>query len=101
MGSVQLSGWLQNTRRLGGVLFLALRDQYGVTQLKFNSSNQNHFLESIKPETIVTVQGTVLARPSDAVNTSLAGGTGEIEVELLSSENLKILNQVDFSSISL
>ena len=99
--SVQLSGWLQNTRRLGGVLFLALRDQYGVTQLKFNSSNQNHFLESIKPETIVTVQGTVLARPSDAVNTSLAGGTGEIEVELLSSENLEILNQVDFSSISL
>ena len=113
--TVQLSGWLQNTRRLGGVLFLALRDQYGVTQIKLDSSttitntnnntpdrlNRQQFLEQIKPETIITVQGTVLARPSDAINDSLAGGTGAIEVELLSPDNLRVLNSVDFSSISL
>ena len=105
--TVQLSGWLQNTRRLGGVLFLALRDSYGVTQIKMDASSTStsaasqEILNSIKPETIVTITGTVHARPSDAINESLSGGTGSIEVELSSSEKIDVVNPVDFSSIAL
>jgi aspartyl-tRNA synthetase len=103
--TVQLSGWLQNTRKLGGVLFLALRDQYGVTQVKVDTNNNNinedDVLDSIKPETVITIGGKVLARPTDAINTSLVGGTGEIEVELTSTNDLNILNSVDFSNVKL
>ena len=103
--SVQLAGWLQNTRRLGGVLFLALRDQYGVTQIKMDTSsattNHEEFLDTMKPETIITITGTVLARPNDAINTTLVGGTGEIEVELSSPNDVNILNTIDFSNVTL
>ncbi len=111
--TVRLSGWIQNTRKLGGVHFLALRDQYGITQLRVGGGDNDdsvkeddvalteYFFSGLRPETIVTVQGVVAARPDGAVNASMKGGTGDIEVELEDASSLKVLNSVDFSNMSL
>lgn len=84
---VRLSGWLHNRRDLGGVEFLEIRDHHGVTQVvvRPNSAGRNN-LEGLPKETVIRVDGKVIARGSDNINPSLA--TGEVEVEVTSSEVL-------------
>ena len=77
--TVRLSGWVHRKRDHGNLLFLDLRDTYGVTQCVLDGTSQ-HFptATGLRLETVITVTGKVVARDADAVNPKLA--TGEIEV---------------------
>ena len=77
--TVRLSGWVHNKRDHGGVLFVDLRDHYGITQVVADSDSPAlPVLEKLKLESVVTIDGTVKARADAAVNPNLP--TGEIEV---------------------
>ncbi len=77
--TVRLSGWVHNKRDHGGVLFVDLRDHYGITQIVADSDSAAlPVLEKLKLESVVTIDGTVKARDAVAVNANLP--TGEIEV---------------------
>ncbi|MFA6219937.1 MAG: aspartate--tRNA ligase [Erythrobacter sp.] len=77
--TVRLSGWVHNKRDHGGVLFVDLRDHYGITQVVADSDSEAlPVLERLKLESVVTIDGTVKARADVAVNPNLP--TGEIEV---------------------
>ncbi|GGD89754.1 aspartate--tRNA(Asp/Asn) ligase [Tsuneonella deserti] len=77
--SVRLSGWVHNKRDHGGILFVDLRDHYGMTQIVADSDSPAlPVLEKLKLESVVTIDGTVKARADAAVNPNLP--TGEIEV---------------------
>ena len=77
--TVRLSGWVHNKRDHGGVLFVDLRDHYGITQIVADSDSPAlPVLEKLKLESVVTIDGTVKARAEAAVNANLP--TGEIEV---------------------
>jgi len=77
--TVRLSGWIHRRRDHGGVLFVDLRDHYGLTQIVgVAGSEAMKLLDSLKLESVVTVTGEVVARGPAMVNPKLA--TGEIEV---------------------
>ena len=86
--TARLSGWIHRKRDHGGLLFIDLRDNYGLTQCVFDRSSP-HFktAEGLRLESVVTVTGTVVARAPAAVNPKLP--TGEIE---LAVEDLEILS---------
>ncbi len=76
---VRLSGWVHNKRDHGGVLFVDLRDHYGITQIVADSDSPAlPVLEKLRLESVVTIDGTVKARADVAVNPNLP--TGAIEV---------------------
>ena len=77
--TVRLSGWVHRKRDHGGVLFVDLRDHYGITQIVADSDTPAlAILESARVESVVTIDGVVKARSAGTVNANLA--TGEIEV---------------------
>jgi aspartyl-tRNA synthetase len=77
--TVRLSGWIHRKRDHGGVLFVDLRDHYGVTQIVADSDSPAlPVLEALRVESVVTIDGVVKARGEGTVNPNLA--TGEIEV---------------------
>jgi aspartyl-tRNA synthetase len=77
--TVRLSGWIHRKRDHGGVLFVDLRDHYGVTQIVADSDSAAlPVLEALRVESVVTIDGVVKARGEGTVNPNLA--TGEIEV---------------------
>ncbi len=77
--TVRLSGWVHRKRDHGGVLFVDLRDHYGMTQIVADSDSPAlPILEGLRVESVVTIDGEVKARSSTTVNASLP--TGEIEV---------------------
>ena len=77
--TVRLSGWVHRKRDHGGVLFVDLRDHYGITQIVADSDSPAlPILESLRVESVVTIDGLVKARGGTTVNANLA--TGEIEV---------------------
>ncbi|MDT7935253.1 MAG: OB-fold nucleic acid binding domain-containing protein, partial [Sphingomonadaceae bacterium] len=76
---VRLSGWVHRKRDHGGVLFVDLRDHFGLTQLVCAAgSDALKVLEHLRLESVVTVDGDVVAREGATVNPNLP--TGEIEV---------------------
>lgn len=76
---VRLSGWVHRKRDHGGVLFVDLRDHHGMTQLVADADSPAlPVLESLRVESVVTIDGTVKARSEATVNPNLA--TGAIEV---------------------
>ncbi|GAA3823659.1 aspartate--tRNA ligase [Streptomyces phyllanthi] len=78
---VRLSGWLHNRRDLGGILFIDLRDHYGITQLVARPGTPAYeALDRISKESTVRVDGKVVSRGADNVNPDLP--TGEVEVEV-------------------
>ena len=84
---VTLSGWVQKSRNLGNVLFIDLRDRYGVTQLKFEQNNIQLFdkAQRLGREYVLKIVGKVVERESKNKNIK----TGEIEVLV---DELNILN---------
>ncbi|MFI6347591.1 aspartate--tRNA ligase [Streptomyces sp. NPDC050560] len=84
---VRLSGWLHNRRDLGGILFIDLRDHYGITQLVARPGTAAaEELDKLSKETVVRVDGRVVSRGAENVNPELP--TGEIEIEAASVEVL-------------
>lgn len=93
---VRLSGWLHNRRDLGGILFIDLRDHYGLVQLVARPGTPaNEALGSLTKETVVRIDGKVSARGADNVNPDLP--TGEIEIEVSEVEVLGAADQIPFT----
>lgn len=93
---VRLSGWLHNRRDLGGILFIDLRDHYGLVQLVARPGTPaNEALGSLTKETVVRIDGKVSARGADNVNPDLP--TGEIEIEVSDVEVLGAADQIPFT----
>ena len=84
---VHLSGWLHRKRDHGNLLFIDLRDHYGMTQCVIE--NKNKFfpvLEKLKPESVLKISGKVIKRSSETENLDLK--TGKIEISIESIEVL-------------
>lgn len=77
---VRLAGWVENIRDHGGVMFLDLRDQYGVTQIVVHDDNM---LKGVNRECTVTISGKVVKRDEDTINKRIATGMVEVMVESL------------------
>jgi aspartyl-tRNA synthetase len=85
--AVRLSGWVHRKRDHGGVLFIDVRDHYGITQLVVGPSSAAHpLLDRLRAESVIRVDGKVVARTPETVNAQLA--TGEIEVRVEEAEAL-------------
>ena len=84
---IALSGWINKKRDHGNLLFIDLRDNYGITQCIIDKSNENFkSLEKIQLESVIKINGMVVERSSETVNSELK--TGEIEVNINSFEVL-------------
>jgi aspartyl-tRNA synthetase len=77
--TVRLSGWVHRKRDFGGLLFVDLRDHYGITQIVADADSPAlAVLDRLRVESVITIEGNVKARSADTVNPRLA--TGEVEV---------------------
>ena len=85
--SIILSGWINKKRDHGNLLFIDLRDNYGLTQCVIDKSNK-HFkdLEKIQLESVIKISGNVVERSKETINSDLK--TGEVEVNIVSFEIL-------------
>ncbi|MFQ6739398.1 MAG: aspartate--tRNA ligase [Alphaproteobacteria bacterium] len=86
--TVVLSGWVHRKRDHGSLLFVDLRDNYGITQVVFDGGDAE--LEKIRPESVIQITGTVVARDADAINDKIP--TGHIEIQ---SKSWNILTNAD------
>lgn len=87
---ITLRGWVNRRRDLGGLIFIDLRDRYGMTQVVFNpevAPNVHQEASNVRSEFVLEIAGVVRERPEGTRNPNLA--TGDIEVE---AQALKILN---------
>ena len=88
---VTLAGWVHRRRDHGGVIFIDLRDRYGLTQIKFDpekNKDAHQRAESLRGEFVIRATGQVVPRPADMINPKMA--TGEIEIE---AQSLEILSR--------
>lgn len=95
---VTLSGWTHRWRDHGGLIFIDLRDRYGLTQLVFDPKigESSHALaESVRAEWVLSVKGVVRARAEGMTNANLS--TGEIEIEVMGLEVLSKAKTPPFS----
>ena len=85
--NIRLSGWVHRKRDHGGLLFIDLRDHFGLTQLVFDpDSDAFSNAETIKNESVIKIDGKVIRRSDDTINKNLP--TGEIEIYVESMEVL-------------
>ena len=90
---VYISGWLHRKRDHGNLLFIDLRDHYGMTQCVIENNNSFFpVLEKSKPETVLKIIGKVVKRSSGTENLDLK--TGKIEISIESVEVLSNVNSV-------
>ncbi|MEW6506345.1 MAG: aspartate--tRNA ligase [Bacteroidota bacterium] len=91
--SVVLNGWAANRRDLGGVIFIELRDRYGITQIVFepsyNSETHEH-AKKLRNEFVISIEGVVRKRPVGTENPEIS--TGKIDIM---ADRLIILNQAE------
>lgn len=88
---VELIGWVQKRRDLGGLIFVDLRDRSGIVQVVFNPDFSQEAIEKadkLRSEFLISVKGTVVARDEKQVNASMK--TGEIEVQV---NELTVINE--------
>ena len=77
---VRVAGWVENIRDHGGVMFLDIRDHYGVVQVVVHD---DALLKEVNKECTVTVSGKVVKRDEDTINPKIATGTVEIHTDKL------------------
>ena len=89
--TVKLSGWVHRKRDHGQLIFIDLRDHYGLTQIVVDSSNVNFSItEGLPLESVITIEGTVVERSDDTINKNLSTGYIEVnlsELEIISRSN--------------
>lgn len=84
----RISGWVHRKRDHGNLLFVDLRDQYGLTQCVIDVSGPLFAdVEGVRPESVLTVTGTVVERSAETVNTALPTGEVEVAIESVVVEN--------------
>jgi len=89
--TVELAGWVHSRRDHGGLIFIDLRDRYGLTQLTFDPKISETALteaDKLRHEWVIKIKGKVAPRPDDMINKKLK--TGEIEIEC---DEIKILSK--------
>ncbi len=80
--TVKLSGWINSKRDHGGLLFIDLRDHYGITQAVINITHSEFpKLEHIRIESVVTLTGQIVARDAETINENLPSGKVELKIE--------------------
>ena len=90
---VVLNGWVDRRRDLGGLIFIWLRDRYGISQVVFEpdiNKDAYELSKKLRSEFVVSIQGIVRKRPEDAINKDLE--TGKIDVL---ADQLIILNEAE------
>ena len=86
--NIRLSGWVHRVRDHGGILFIDLRDHYGMTQILADpDSPAFNVVETLRAEWVICIDGNVMARDSNLINSKLP--TGEIEVFI---KNIEVLS---------
>ena len=89
---VKLSGWINSKRDHGGLVFIDLRDHYGITQCVIDTTHPDFpKLEHLRIESVITVVGEIIARDAETINENLASGKVELkieEVEIISSADV-------------
>ena len=86
---VRLSGWVQRKRDHGNLLFIDLRDHYGVTQVVVDSSSPVFkTAEAVRTESVITVGGKVVARDAATVNPRLATGAIELDADDMTIQSM-------------
>ena len=86
--TVRLSGWIHRKRDHGNLLFVDLRDQYGITQCVIDTSSPIFAtVEGTRLESVITVTGPVVARSDETVNSGLPTGTVEVGIDEVHVEN--------------
>ncbi len=91
--SVRLSGWVHRKRDHGHLLFIDMRDHYGITQAVLEAGSPAFAIaEHVRAESVIRVDGTVVARSPETVNRDLA--TGEVEVRVTSIEILSAAGEL-------
>lgn len=96
--AVSLSGWVSRRRDHGGLIFIDLRDRYGVTQLVFDpiqNPNAHKLAEKLRLEWVITIKGQVHRRAEGMTNPKMA--TGEIEIRVDEMEILSIAKTPPFA----
>lgn len=94
--TARLSGWIHATRDHGGIIFIDLRDHYGLTQLVFNPDKPfYHQVSRLPRESTVTVTGQVMKRDAETINPALA--TGQVELWVDAIEILSQAQMLPFS----
>ena len=97
---VSLTGWIDTIRDHGGVLFVDLRDHYGVTQIVFSDDSM---LAGMSKETVVLVEGTVTKRDEETVNSKISTGLIEVraeKIEVLGPCQLGLPFEIDSSTLT-
>ena len=91
--NVKLSGWLHRKRDHGNLLFLDLRDHFGITQCVIENKDKNFkTLEKLKPESVLSIMGEVVKRTKETENKDL--DTGLIEIKIKNYEILSAANEL-------
>ncbi len=86
--TVKLSGWVHRKRDHGHLLFIDLRDHYGITQLLFDDNNKlRSYANNIPNESVITITGKVIKRTKETINNDLPTGKIEVGVETLHIES--------------
>lgn len=95
--TVKLAGWIFRKRSHGGIVFIDLRDHYGVTQLVFNDHKLIEEIDHIRLESVIFIDGKVVERSAENVNKNLKTGEIEVIVEklLIESAAAELPLQVD------
>ena len=89
--NARLSGWIHRVRDMGGIVFIDLRDHYGITQVVINPQEDFHMdVHHWKLESVITVTGEVVLRDKETFNKKLP--TGEVE---LTAKELKMESRVE------
>lgn len=96
--TVELKGWVQKRRDLGGLIFIDLRDKSGIIQIVFSPESSQEALDiadKVRSEFVISVSGKVVAREENQINKNIS--SGEIEVE---ATDIKILSKASTPPIS-
>jgi aspartyl-tRNA synthetase len=95
--NVSLAGWIFRKRSHGGILFIDLRDHYGVTQIVFHEKDLIEKIEKIKLESVIFIKGCVVERSQENYNKNLHSGEIEVNVAelIIESEANELPLQVD------
>ena len=75
--TISLNGWISKSRDLGGLIFIDLKDRYGITQIVFNEEANKKVFNKVKGlglQDVIGVTGIVVSRPDEAINKDLPTG---------------------------